>query len=324
MVNEEASDPVNDPHVTAGGAGREEVHAALAAAVRGGMARTGMKQRELAHSMNLSQGRVSQYLNDPKKMPARWERIEELLLCAGADAADFKDRHGHFWDAATVDSAVPVAAPTGPEVDPADIEPDRVSESESKSETETEPEPTFTVTEAGFRPYSSCALGDDDGHARDEAPTGPIQLPPTESTTWLGRHRHLAISLAIAGVLAVILWAFWAFRAVPPPPPPVVESGLPAVVEGAGPNGLTERNSPSKGPLTGTGRIVPDGTPVLVDCAEGGDAVAPVAMSRGYTRTWLRLHDGYYVTSVYVRLRESAVPSCQPGADPLPLALIPG
>lgn len=51
---------------------RDEVHARFAAALRDGMAATALRQRELANRVGVSPGRISQYLNDPKKMPARW------------------------------------------------------------------------------------------------------------------------------------------------------------------------------------------------------------------------------------------------------------
>lgn len=92
---------------------RAEVHARFAAALRDGMAATALRQRELANRVGVSPGRISQYLNDPKKMPARWERIVELLAAAGAPVEEFSERYGSFWADHPGPSPDPAATPDG-------------------------------------------------------------------------------------------------------------------------------------------------------------------------------------------------------------------
>lgn len=379
MENGDAADPVKS--LEAQNAERERAHAALAAAVREGMARTGLRQRELASKFGVSPGRISHYLNWPDKMPVRWERIEQLLHCAGVDAADFAKHHGSFWNASpspsgAADEKVEVrsksgaveaetiadsnAARTGivltthlaktdspghsleqgtealPATAPPSAGPARGRDSATPPRQGSGPltlppsRPVKNILESVARPTVAVSPS-------DETPTGPIPISRRRwahsfwSRPFAQTRRYIIIALTAVVLLAITsgVWVALAARVEPTPPTPITPSSPPpaalsGVVERSGANGLTEHNSPSKNPQTITGRTVADGTRVLVDCAVVGDAVSPESVSRGYSRTWLRLQDGFYVTSVFVRLREPVVPNCLPAAAPLPLALIPG
>ena len=76
-----------------------------------------------------------------------------------------------------------------------------------------------------------------------------------------------------------------------------------------------------RNPMHRTPDSIPDGTPVAIICGQVGDPVFN-EKGTGFSTTWLRLQNGSWVTSVFVRINAASVPSCTRGAA-LPPALNP-
>lgn len=392
----EAAEP---PPRTPGALAREEVHAAFVAAMREGMASTGLKQWELAGRVGVSAGRVSQFLNYSDKLPARWARIVELLAAADASVDEFANQYGSFWP----DCPAPVAEPTDAAADdtrnreqatpitppaaaagqldvptmadanaastglvlstPVTDEPGSLPAPQLPVETSLEaatelamprvhqekvlvirdgsdgpltPRPPQVESLDGAEPPASTEPSQPDSGSFledvfvEEDPTGPVSVvAEARISRWFREpaKRRLSLTLA-AGLALTLIGMFVAFSSDPddntgsasvaPASAPLILG----VVDGAGPQGLTERTFPSKGNQSRTLRSLPDGTPVAIDCAAVGDPVSNEAMT-GTSTTWLRLKDNYWVTSVFVRVTgASSVASCS-GGPALTLALTP-
>lgn len=162
----------------------------------------------------------------------------------------------------------------------------------------------------------------------EEEPTGPIPIAPQEARRTGQYFGGLNRSFVIAAVLLVVVVAGVVVAVAIPSSPRVSATVAPSpeplmlgVVEGAGAQGLTERTFPSKGVQHRTPRSLVDGTPVAIVCGQIGDPVLN-GKATGSSTTWVRLQDGFWVTSVFVRINATSIASCTRGPA-LPLTLTP-
>lgn len=76
---------------------RAQAHTAFRQAVRDGLERTGLRQKDLAVAVGKSAVDVSRYLSNPTRLPKDWALVRQILVTAGADIAAFEAGAGAWW-----------------------------------------------------------------------------------------------------------------------------------------------------------------------------------------------------------------------------------